>query len=59
MSFVLTEGTDNDEFAYVAFAYACVASENQLKWPPNSSLQTDKNSRTKPNLKKEPTWTVT
>ena len=32
MSFVLTKGTDDEyasEFAYVACAYACVASENQ------------------------------
>ena len=32
VSFVLTKGTDDEhatEFAYVACAYACVASENQ------------------------------
>ena len=32
MSFVLTKGTDDEdatEFAYVACAHACVASENQ------------------------------
>ena len=32
MSFVLTKGTNDEdatEFAYVAFVYACVATENQ------------------------------
>ena len=33
MSFVLTKGTDNEyttEFAYVACAYACIASKTRL-----------------------------